>query len=152
MPNPGKSLAELKKTGTYQKHPARYRAKVEAAEGFVPLGDPPAHLDAHEKAAWDEIRRKAPAGTLAESDFILAELAARLLAKSRHDRANFTPTDSRTLQGIANDLGMSPLKRGKVTPHKEKPESRFATLEKLLNGRSRGRYVQRGADRCLSGT
>lgn len=134
MPTPTKNLKELKQTGTFQKHPGRYQARVAALEGFTPLGGPPAHLDEREQAAWDEIREKAAPGTLAQSDFVLVELAAKLLVKSRHD-ANFSPTDTRVLQSIANDLGMSPLKRGRVSPATEpKEENRFAALHAILNG------------------
>ncbi len=134
MPNPGKSLEQLAKTGTLKKHPGRYRTRVKAAEDFKPLGAPPKHLDPREAAAWNEIRRKAPPGTLAVSDFMLVELAARLLVKSRDDWANFTATNSRVLQSIANDLGMSPIKRGRVSvAKKDKEKSSLCDLYEIMN-------------------
>ncbi len=138
MPNPGKNLNELQETGTLRKHPSRYRSRVAAVEGYVPLGCPPAHLNDQERDAWDEIRQRAQAGSLAEGDFMLVELAARLLVKSRSDWENFTATDARVLQSIAGDLGMSPIKRGKVSlAKKEKPESTFTELARLLSGKDR---------------
>ena len=135
MPNPGKSLEELKQSGTFQKHPSRYATRVAAVKNFKPLGPAPKHFDKREAAAWNEIRKKAAPGTLAASDFMLVELAARLLVKSRYDSANFTATNSRVLQSIANDLGMSPTRRGRVpsaAPTKE--DSRFTRLASMMSG------------------
>ena len=144
MPNPGKSLSELRKSGTLKAHPGRYRQRMTAADDFVPLGDPPAHLNNAEASAWNEIRGKAAPGTLSEGDFMVVELAARLLVQSREDWANFSATNKRILQSLASELGMSPMKRGKVPAAQEEPEeeSGFAALAKVLNG---SKFEQRNA-------
>ncbi len=136
MPNPGKSLSELRRSGTLKAHPGRYRQRLTAADGFVPLGDPPAHLSQAEAIAWNEIRDKAAPGTVSEGDFMIVELAARLLVQSREDWANFSATNKRILQSLASDLGMSPMKRGKIPTAQEesKEESGLAALARILNG------------------
>ena len=115
MPNPGKNVQQLRESGTLKAHPRRYAQRLAAVEGFVPLGDPPERLTPLEKDAWHEITSKARVGTLALGDWILVELAARLLAKSWSDWENWSASNSRVLQGIANDLGLSPLTREKVS-------------------------------------
>ena len=138
MPTPTKSLDELKRTGTYKKHSGRYHARVAAVEGFTPLGDPPAHLNKREAAAWNEIRLKAVSGSLAEGDFMLVELAARLPVKSRYNWASFSASESRILQSIANDLGMSPIKRGRISPaKKEESGGKFASILATLKEASK---------------
>ena len=133
MPNPGLSIGELKKTGTFAKHSGRYRSRVLAVEGFVPLGDPPAHFNDLERDMWEEIKARATVGTLAESDFMLVELATRLMVKQRHDWENFSATQARVLQGIANDLGMSTIKRGKVSPaEKARASDALDNLQNIL--------------------
>ena len=144
MPNPGKSLSELNKSGTLKAHPGRYRQRQTAADGFVPLGEPPAHLNKAEASAWNEIRDKAAPGTVSEGDFMIVELAARLLVQSREDWANFSATNKRILHSLASDLGMSPIRRGKIPTAQEesKEESAFSALAKVLNG---SRFEQRNA-------
>ena len=66
----------LELSGAFRKNPQRARPNEPVGEG--PLGPPPDRLSDAEKAAWDEIARRAPRGVLTGSDRFVVELAARL--------------------------------------------------------------------------
>jgi hypothetical protein len=76
----GKSLADLKKSGTYQANPGRYKGRLDGKQPHdPPLGDAPKHLDFAEAACWLMFRDEMP--WLTKSDATLVEMACKLRAK-----------------------------------------------------------------------
>lgn len=121
MPNRRKTLEELEMSGTLAKNKKRYTGLVAAANGFMPLGEPPAQLDAREADAWRDLQARAVPGTLAQGDYVLMILASRLTAKLLWQFDAMTDKDKSTLQSVVKDLGMAPITRGRITPVKETP-------------------------------
>jgi hypothetical protein len=85
--------------------------------------DPPKRLPADVAAAWREVRRSAIPGMLWQSDGVLVEITARLIAEMRRDFAGFSAARMNVLRACLSGLGASPRGRQglKIAPWAIKP-------------------------------
>jgi hypothetical protein len=108
MPTPKKTLAELKLSGTFQQNKRRYEHLTNPVVTIqLPVGRPPAHLEAGEKAAWAELVRVAHSGLLTRSDRLILEIAAKLIVRMRMGDAKTSELNAFCLSGCfsrAHDL------------------------------------------------
>lgn len=138
MANRRKNIDELKANGTFAKNRSRYAGVVAVSESFIPLGEPPEQLMEQERDAWEALLSRAVPKTLAQSDFVLMTLAARLTAKLLWEFDAMTDKDKGTLQSVMRDLGMSPVSRARLTPARKAPEpndnlAKFIAINSALN-------------------
>ncbi|GAA6202485.1 hypothetical protein [Aquicoccus sp. SU-CL01552] len=103
-------------TGAAAKNPQRYRDRSEPET--KPLGDPPKHLSATERAAWRAFAQELP--WLADSDRALLASACALRARVQAG-GDISTADIRELRMHLVSLGATPIARQNVvTP--EDPE------------------------------
>jgi phage terminase small subunit len=113
MPTPRKSIEQLKLSGSYQQNKKRYDNRLTTVPTIqLPVGRPPTHLEAAEKAVWAELVRVAHPGLLARSDRLILEVATKLVVRMR-------TTDTKTsevnaLMNVLAKLGMTPAARLKM--------------------------------------
>jgi phage terminase small subunit len=113
MPTPRKSIEQLKLTGTYQMNKARYEHRLNPVPTIqLPVGRPPAHLPALERAVWAEVVRSVPEGLLGRPDRLVLEVATRLIIKMRTGAAK--PSEVGALLNVLAKLGMTPAARLKM--------------------------------------
>jgi|ERR1700678_718556 len=113
MPTPKRTLAELKLSGTYQQNKKRYDHLANPVVTIqLPIGRPPVHLQAAEKAAWAELVRVAHPGLLTRSDRLILEIAAKLIVRMRTSDAK--TSEFNALLGVLAKLGMTPAARLKM--------------------------------------
>ena len=113
MRTPKKSLAELKLSGTFQQNKKRYEHLTDPVVTIqLPVGRPPAHLQAAEKAAWAELVRVAHPGLLTRSDRLILEIAAKLIVRMRTSDAK--TSEFNALLSVLAKLGMTPAARLKM--------------------------------------
>jgi len=113
MRTPKKSLAELKLSGTFQQNKKRYEHLTDPVVTIqLPVGRPPAHLQAAEKAAWAELVRVAHSGLLTRSDRVILEIAAKLIVRMRTSDAK--TSEFNALLSVLAKLGMTPAARLKM--------------------------------------
>lgn len=128
MGRPRKPTQFLEMVGAFDKNPARRRARA-GEPTAAPLTDsdgPPAYFTEEERKAWSDVRRACAPGVLMQSDCILLEVSARLLAQFRTDPTIPTTRISLLSQCLAR-MGLSPADRSRVTvPPGARPENRFA--------------------------
>ncbi|WP_250491618.1 hypothetical protein [Caballeronia sp. GAWG1-1] len=126
MARPRTPAKVLEMRGSYKRNPSRRREEPDASG---PLGDPPAYFSGAELAAWNDIASGAPRDVLTASDRITVELAARLLADSRVNWADFTAAKLARLEAMLGKFGMSPADRSKVAVGgKKNADNPFAQL------------------------
>ena len=82
-----KPTAVLDATGAFAKNPQRKAARENEPEPNGPIGDAPDYFNQTELSIWDEYVDEAPAGVLTKGDRKTLELAVRLTAKARFERA-----------------------------------------------------------------
>jgi hypothetical protein len=113
MPTPRKSIAELKLSGTYQTHKARYEHRLNPVSTVLsPIGAAPRHLATLERAVWAEVVKNAPEGLLGRPDRIVLEVASRLIVKLR--TGEYRPSDVGALLNVLTKLGLTPAARRKL--------------------------------------
>jgi hypothetical protein len=113
MPTPKKTLAELKLSGTFQQNKRRYEHLSNPVVTIqLPVGRPPAHLEAGEKAVWTELVRVAHPGLLARSDRLILEIAAKLIVRMRTSDAKTSELNA--LLSVLGKMGMTPAARLKM--------------------------------------
>jgi hypothetical protein len=123
---PKKTVAELKKSGTYR--PSRHgRPEREAARtpDFAAKFAPEA-LDAGEAAIWRELVGILPHGSLELSDKYAFGSLVRLIAKERFHADKFTAGDMNALIRLYAKFALTPVDRVKapVSPEPMTPEWR----------------------------
>jgi hypothetical protein len=113
MPTPKKTLAELQLSGAYQQNKKRYEHLTNPVVTIqLPIGRPPAHLEAAEKGAWAELVRTAHPGLLARSDRLCLEIAAKLIVRMRTSDAKTSELNA--LMTVLAKMGMTPAARLKM--------------------------------------
>jgi hypothetical protein len=100
----------LELRGAFKKHPERAREREGEPRPTMLLGDPPAALNAKEKAAWNEMQREG--FWLTTADSFMVEVAACLMAQQRSGTIN-NPARSLLVSTLAK-LGFGPTERSKM--------------------------------------
>jgi hypothetical protein len=112
--------AKLEVTGAFVRNPKRKAARRNEPAADDPVGDPPEHLDAAQRAAWVEVA--ALAGWLRAPDRVALEVAVRLLVTLRAD-GELSGAHTTALTGLLGKFGMTPSDRSRVSaPPPEEPE------------------------------
>ncbi|MBB5420794.1 hypothetical protein [Paraburkholderia atlantica] len=126
MARPRTPAKVLEMRGAYKRNPGRRREEPATAG---PIGDAPDYFNAAELVAWFDITSWAPRDVLTASDRLTVELAARLLADSRANWAEFTAAKLARLEAMLGKFGMSPADRSKVMGGgQKKADNPFARL------------------------
>jgi phage terminase small subunit len=139
MPTPKKTLAELKLSGTFQQNKRRYEHLTNPVATIqLPIGRPPAHLQAAEKAVWAELVRVAHSGLLSRSDRLILEIAAKLIIRMRTSDAK--TSEFNALLSVLAKMGMTPAARLKMnlqplelpaSPTKSEQDKTWDALDEL---------------------
>jgi len=140
MPTPKKTLAQLQLSGTYQQNKKRYEHLTNQVVTIqLPVGRPPAHLAAAEKAVWAELVRVAHPGFLTRSDRLILEIAAKLIVRMRTSDAKTSELNA--LMTVLAKMGMTPAARLKMNlqplelpakqPTKTEPDELWDSLDEL---------------------
>ena len=90
MPAHRKPIEQHLSEGTFV--PSRHAARLDKPKAD-PLPKAPAHLNASERQAWNEIAAAAPRGALTAADFAIVESAATALAAFRFWQAQARKVD-----------------------------------------------------------
>ena len=112
MARPRTATEILKARGAFAKNPQR--ARVEPVSAGTLRKTPPANLTPDQKHAWRRIAKIAPAGVLQNSDEIMIELAAVLLAEFQADPGMMPTARLLRLETQLGKLGLSPSDRARV--------------------------------------
>jgi phage terminase small subunit len=122
MPAHRKPLAAHRLSGATKKNPQRFRARENEPTTNAPIGEPPKHLTADEKAVWKEVVKVSPKGILTNADRLLLEVACRLVTQFRVGLL-LRASEIATLLNSLGRLGLSPADRAKlnVQPEPSKP-------------------------------
>ena len=112
MPTPRKSLAELALTGTLQRHPGRYAARLSGGTLIEPIGRAPSHLSTSERVTWTELTKQAPPGLLTKHDRISVEIVTKMVVRMRTSELKMSELSSIT--AILGKLGMTSHGRSKM--------------------------------------
>jgi phage terminase small subunit len=110
----------LKVRGVEKNHPERLRLRENEPENVNPVGGPPNHLNACERAIWRRIVKESIPGVLGQADRIALELACKLYQRVRDDTAK--GIDINQLIKLLSQFGMTPADRSKIAIFK--PEAR----------------------------
>jgi hypothetical protein len=110
---PRTSTASLESRGAFVHNPGRRVARANEPRPTGALGRPPKHLLDEEKRIWRELARIAPPGVLTNSDRWLAEIAVRLMTRTRQGTAR-TMEFSQLVQCLAK-MGLTPADRSRVS-------------------------------------
>ncbi len=132
MARPKTPTNVLQLKGSYKKNPNRKPEAGTEPELKAGVGSPPEYLEDDVKAVWHEIVSLACDGVLGDSDRLILELAATLMAEFRRGgrdeqgRPLFTDARLSRLQAALGQLGMTPADRSKVkVPQKAPPTNPF---------------------------
>jgi hypothetical protein len=125
MPQVRKTTQQLEISGTMLAHPEVKRARAREAKADVPLGLPPKHLSADEKAMWHEILFNAARGTLLSSDRLTVEILAIIFAKFRR-REKLLGSEWTRMGACLSLIGFTPADRSRVTAPDASPDNPFA--------------------------
>lgn len=128
MPRPRKPTALLEQSGSFEKHPERRREREGEPVNPNPLGPPPAHLNAAQRAAWGELERITPAGVLSEADRPFLEMTCMLLALLRELGAVMETSKIARLESCLGRLGLTPADRSRVRALPGMKGNTFASL------------------------
>ncbi len=133
MGRPRKPTEILELAGAFKKNPARRR---EGEPTSPPLdGGPPEYFSDGEQAAWVDLVTAVPDGVLLQSDSLIVEISARLLAQFRTDPAMPTARIA-ILSSCLGRMGLSPADRSKVTvPQPEKAKE--SAWDQFFGGQKR---------------
>jgi phage terminase small subunit len=112
MARPRTATAILEARGAFKKDPQRLRVDPVTTGELSKV--PPRHLKADQKRAWRRIVKIAPAKVLQDSDEIMVELAAVLLAEFQADPAGMQTSRLLRLETQLGKLGLSPSDRARV--------------------------------------
>lgn len=123
MARPRKPSNVLALHGAFKKDPARARAREAEPVPVVELGPAPETFNALEKSAYDELVRKSHPGVMCDSDSVVVQMGAVLLAKLRADTQAFTAAEFGRLQSVLASLGMTPADRSRVQVRKDAPKA-----------------------------
>lgn len=124
MSRPRTPTAILDARGSFVHDPQR-RREDPATSGPLPL-TPPKNLTATEQAAWVELVSNAPTRVLANADYAVVELTAKLIVRMRADTLN--GSEMGHLIKCLSQLGCTPADRSKVTAYKDMPSSEWDEL------------------------
>src|SRR5215471_1512206 len=105
--------AILEARGSFLHDPQRRRARANEPKPSGPLGDPPTHLKADQKALWHELAGLLPRGVAGNSDRIVMELLCVLMAKFRRGKA--IPGEQKQIESLLGRFGMTAADRSRVT-------------------------------------
>lgn len=110
-------------SGAFDKHPERRRARRSEPTGLAPLGPPPERFTegSREYLCWFELQKMLPDGVLTSADRWAAELACKLMAKSRAGYA-LKPGELSQLTSLLARFGATPADRAKVTVNEKDSE------------------------------
>jgi phage terminase small subunit len=127
-PKPTSQLAP----DAFRKNPKRARPAEPIPNG--PLGAPPKHLTAKEKATWRELESIAPAKVLTNADRWVVEIACRLMAKLRAEgiggRSGVSVGEMTQLNQCLSRMGLTPADRPKIAVAKDdEKKNAFASLD-----------------------
>ncbi len=115
MAHPRTPIAKAKLTGAAQKHPERYRDRIEPDTSGDPVGEPPAYLSEDARAAW--LEAAGVLGWLVREDRLALEIAAQAIAAIRVTAAANKPIKAAQLtaarQALAS-LGATPADRSRI--------------------------------------
>lgn len=114
-------VAKLK--GAVKKNPQRYRKVIPKSEN--PLGGVPDHLNIPAKTVWKELVGYAIPGTITQSDRIIFETAAVLIAEFRSDPKKMPTARITAMIGCVARLGLSPTDRNKLGFDTKKEDNPF---------------------------
>lgn len=123
MARPRTATEILKARGAFKKDPQRARVDPEPTSGLRKT--PPVHLTADQKKAWRRIVKAAPAGVLMNSDEIMLELAACLLAEFQADPGGMQTARLLRLESQLGKFGLSPSDRAKIGVEKPPAPNAF---------------------------
>ena len=123
MARPRTATAILEARGAFKKDPQRARVDPEPTGGLRKL--PPANLTADQKKAWNRIVKVAPAGVLMNSDEIMLELAACLLAEFQADPGGMQTARLLRLETQLGKFGLSPSDRARIGVEKSPAPNAF---------------------------
>ena len=112
MARPRTATAILEARGAFKKDPKRARVDPKPAGNLRKT--PPANLTADQKKAWAHIVRIAPAGVLMNSDEILLEMCACLLAEFQANPAEMPTARLLRLETQLGKIGLSPADRARI--------------------------------------
>lgn len=116
----------LELRGTFLKNPKRKLARAGEPKVKDKLGGPPGNLNAHEKAAWNQMREKG--FWLTSADQFMVEVAAGLMAMHRSNEID-NPARSLLVSTLAK-LGFGPSERSKINvPGAPDEKTGFAAFE-----------------------
>jgi phage terminase small subunit len=121
MPAHRKPLAAHQLSGAIQKNPQRFAARGNEPTPTAPVGAPPKHMEAAEKAVWKEIVAVSPKGVLTNADRLLLEVACRLVTQFRSGLL-LRASEVSTLLNSLGRLGLSPADRAKLNVQSEPPK------------------------------
>ena len=117
MSRPRTATAILEASGAFKNHPERKRQnEPKPAAGFP--GTPPEHLTEEQKTAWQQIVEITPPGVLANSDQLIVEIAACLLAEYRANPGEMVTARITRLTCELGKLGLSPSDRAGLEVYK----------------------------------
>lgn len=131
MGRPRKATNVLEASGAFDKNPQRRRERGGEPIPTGEIGDPPPGFGktTRKGKAWREIVENCPPKVLANSDRILVELAATLMAEFRKKPEAFTAAMYSQLRGALGSLGMDPASRSKINVGPPEPENKFDDLD-----------------------
>ena len=139
MARPRKPTALLT-PDAFRKNPSRARPAEPIPSG--PLGEPPSHMNAKDKAVWRELVRITPAKVLTNADRIHVEIVSRLITKFRENgiggKTGISVGELAQLNLSLGKMGMTPADRAKISVAKDdKKQNAFANLdeEEAIPGR-----------------
>jgi phage terminase small subunit len=112
MPRPRTATAILEARGAFKKDPQRKR--VDPKPSGELCATPPVHLTPEQQRAWRRIVDTAPAGVLMNSDEIMLEMAACLLAEFQTDPNGMLTARITRLEVQLGKFGLSPSDRARI--------------------------------------
>ena len=117
MSKPRTATAILEARGAFKNHPERKRQQEpKPAAEFPEI--PPEHLTNEQKATWQQIVDIVPARVLANSDILIVEIAACLLAEYRANPNEMVTARITRLTCELGKLGLSPSDRAGLEVYK----------------------------------
>ena len=117
MSRPRTATAILEARGAFKTNPERKREHEPKPAATMP-DKPPERLTKDQKAAWRQIVEITPPGILANSDQLIVEIAACLLAEFRTNPNEMVTARITRLTCELGKLGLSPSDRAGLEVHK----------------------------------
>jgi hypothetical protein len=123
MARPKQSTAVMEARNAFKAHPERRPGPEPEHEG--PLGAVPPHFTPSEAAAWMQICEDSAPGVLTQSERILVEILAKLLADIRDNPEEATTAKYTRIESLIGKIGCTPADRNRVVVPKAKDASDF---------------------------